>query len=93
MIVATASVAVTANRVILSGADLQVTVTRRKVSGVVRVRITAIHLNRHTGDTAQSSFRDFASAEEAARVFDEQAARWHNYTQASAIRDGYATAA
>jgi hypothetical protein len=93
MIVATATVSVTANRVSLFGAGLQVDITRRKVRGGVRVRITATRLNYQAGHTTQSDYIDFPSAEEAARVFDAQSVRWHNYTQAQAIRDGYAQAA
>jgi hypothetical protein len=93
MIATTASVAVTANRVAMAGADLTVTVTRRKVAAGVRVRITAVrHLGRGRTVT-QSDYVDFASAEEAARVFDAQCVRWHTYTQANAIKEGYAQAA
>lgn len=93
MIVATASVAVTPNRVSLYGADLRVTITRRKVKGGVRVRITATRLNYQAGHTTQSDFIDFTSVEEAARVFDAQCVRWHNFTQAWAIENGYTQAA
>lgn len=93
MIAASASVVVTANRVSLYGNDLRVTITRRKVKSGVRVRITAARLNYQAGHTTQSDFIDFSSAEEAARVFDAQCVRWHNYTQAWAIKNGYAQAA
>jgi hypothetical protein len=93
MIVNTASVALSTNRLSLYGADLSVTITRRKVKAGIRVRITATRLNYQAGHTTQSSFRDFATAEEAARVFDDQCVRWHNYTQAEAIQKGYTQAA
>ncbi|MGW1268144.1 hypothetical protein [Streptomyces sp. NPDC002491] len=90
---ASACVTVAANRVGLYGSSLHVTITRRKVKAGIRVRITATRLNHRTGNTTQSDFIDFASAEEAARVFNAQAVRWHNYTMAWAIKNGYALSA
>ena len=92
-ILPTASVAFTSNRLALHGAGLNVEVTRRRVKGGIRVRITATRLNYQAGHTTQSDFIDFASEEEAARVFDAQCIRWHNYTQAWAIERGYTLAA
>jgi hypothetical protein len=89
----TASVNQTANRVNLYGANLSVTVTMRRVKAGVRVRITATRINYQAGHTTQSDFLDFASVEEAAKVFEAQAIRWHNYTQAYAIKHGYTLAA
>jgi hypothetical protein len=90
----TATCVPTVNSLVVSGAGLTVKVTQRKVKAGVRVRIVAtLQGYRGTGNPTRDEFRDYASVEEAARVFSAQCVRWHNYTQAWAIQRGYTQAA
>lgn len=91
----TATTAVSTNRLYTSGGGLQVTITRRKVAGGIRVRITATRLDFQNGHTTQSDFIDFASEAEAGRAFRIQCTRWHNFVQAQskAAREAYTQAA